>query len=70
MMQFNPKRDTLILRFSNKKPQIVYRTGKSIVRKTLQGEPVLLEIFNGSELVKGIYKALPKKLREEFLASA
>ncbi|MEK7521363.1 MAG: DUF2283 domain-containing protein [Patescibacteria group bacterium] len=67
---YDKEADILMLQLANKKIDDAYETENMIVHIAKDGEVVLLDIFNASRLIKSINKALPKKLKEEILASA
>lgn len=57
--------DVLMIQLSTKKVDDSYDTDQMIVQVDEKGEPVILEIFHGKELLKDLNKALPKKIRED-----
>lgn len=59
--------DILMIQLSDKKVDDSYDTDNMIVQVDKDGEPVLLEIFNGSEFLKNLGRVIPKKIKEEIL---
>ena len=59
--------DILMIQLSNKKVDDSYDTDDMIVQIDKEGEPVVIEIFNGSRYIKELGKSLPKKIKSEFL---
>lgn len=57
--------DILMIQLSDKKVDDSYDTDQMIVQVDKNGVPVILEIFHGREFLKGLNKALPKRIRED-----
>lgn len=57
--------DVLMIQLSNKKIDDSYETENSVVSVDENGEPVLLEIFNGKKYLKELGKTLPKDIKQE-----
>lgn len=57
--------DILMIQLSNKKIDDSYETENSVVSVDKNGEPVLLEIFNGKQHLKELSKTLPKDIQRE-----
>ena len=57
--------DILMIQLSDKKIDDAYDTDDMIVQVDKNGEPVLLEIFNGKKYLKELGKNLPRKIRKE-----
>lgn len=58
--------DILMIQLSDKKIDDSYETENSVVSVDKDGEPVLLEIFNGKQYLKELGKTLPKDIQKEF----
>lgn len=58
--------DILMIVLSNKKIDDSYDTDQMIVQVDKEGEPIILEIFNGKQFLKDISKALPKDVKGKF----
>ena len=58
--------DILMIQLSDKKIDDSYETENSVVSVDKDGEPVLLEIFNGKKYLRELGKTLPKDLQQEF----
>ncbi|MBI2337969.1 hypothetical protein HYU95_02195 [Candidatus Daviesbacteria bacterium] len=54
-----------MIQLSDKKIDDSYETENSVVSVDKNGEPVLLEIFNGKQYLKELGKTLPKNIRRE-----
>lgn len=65
-ISYSPDVDILMIQLSNKKIDDSYETDNSVVSVDKDGEPVLLEIFNGRKYLKELGKSLPKDIRQEF----
>ncbi len=57
--------DILIIQLSDKKIDDSYDTYRMIVQVDKEGEPVILEVFQGSKFLQDISKALPKNLKNK-----
>jgi len=57
--------DILMIQLSDKKIDDSYETENSVVSVDKDGEPVLLEIFNGKKYLKELGKSLPKDIQRE-----
>lgn len=57
--------DILMIQLSDKKIDDAYDTDYMIVQVDKDGEPVLLEIFNGKKYLKELGKVIPKRLQKE-----
>lgn len=57
--------DILMIQLSNKKVDDSYDTDNMIVSVSKDGEPVLLEIFNGKRYLRELIKVVPKKIQQE-----
>lgn len=62
--------DILMIQLSNKKIDDAYDTDDMIVQVDKNGEPVLLEIFNGKKYLKELTKVIPKKMQKEIWPGA
>lgn len=62
--------DILMIQLSNKKVDDSYDTDRMIVQVDESGEPVILEVFKGSQFLKDLNKALPGKLKKELVSKA
>lgn len=62
--------DILTIQLSDKKVDDSYETDDMIVSVAEDGDPVLLEIFNGSRFLKDLGKAIPKKLQKQLWFSS
>lgn len=58
--------DILMIQLSDKKIDDAYDTDDMIVQVDKNGEPVLLEIFNGKKYLKELDKVISKKMQKEF----
>lgn len=58
--------DILMIVLSNKKIDDSYDTDSMIVQVDKEGEPVILEIFEGRKFLEDISEALPKKIKDKF----
>lgn len=61
--------DILMIQLSDKKIDDSYDTENSIVSVDKDGEPVLLEIFNGSKYLKELGKIAAKSLKSDSLVA-
>lgn len=59
--------DILMIQLSNNKIDDSYETDTSVVSVDKKGEPVLLEIFHASKLLKELGKSLSKEVKDKFL---
>lgn len=57
--------DILMIQLSDKKIDDSYETESSVVSIDKDGEPVLLEIFNGKQYLKELSKSLSKDVKQE-----
>ena len=57
--------DILMIQLSDKKIDDSYETENSVVSVDKNGEPVLLEIFNGKQYLKELGRTLPKDIQRE-----
>lgn len=64
-ISYSPDVDILMIQLSDKKIDDSYETENSVVSVDKNGEPVLLEIFNGKQYLKELGKTLPKNIRRE-----
>lgn len=62
--------DILMIQLSNKKIDDSYDVDDMIVQVDKNGEPVLLEIFNGKKYLKELSKVIPKKMQKEIWPGA
>lgn len=68
MISYSEDVDILMIQLSNKKIDDSYETDNgTIVSLDEDGEPVLLEIFNGKEYLKQLGKSLPSKIAQEVI---
>lgn len=65
-ISYSPDVDILMIQLSDKKVDDSYETENSVVSVDKDGEPVLLEIFNGKQYLKELSKTLPKEIKQEF----
>ena len=61
-VNYNKNDDILMIELSHKKIDDAYETGNMIVHVAQDKEPVLLEIFKGSELLEKAAGQLPKDI--------
>ena len=66
-ISYSPDVDILMIQLSNKKVDDSYETENSVVSVDKNGEPVLLEIFNGKKYLKELGKTLPKDIQKELI---
>lgn len=59
--------DILMIQLSDKKVDDSYDTDDMIVQVDKDGEPVVIEIFNGSRYIKELGESLPKSIKSNFL---
>lgn len=64
-ISYSPDVDILMIQLSDKKIDDSYETENSVVSVDKDGEPVLLEIFDGKQYLKELGKTLPKDLKRE-----
>lgn len=64
-ISYSPDVDILMIQLSDKKIDDSYETENSVVSVDKDGEPVLLEIFNGKQYLKELGKSLPKDIKQE-----
>lgn len=64
-ISYSPDVDILMIQLSDKKIDDSYETENSVVSVDKDGEPVLLEIFNGKQYLKELGKTLPKSIQRE-----
>ena len=64
-VSYDKDEDILMLVLSNKKTDDSYETDSGIVSVTDDGEPVIIEIFNATNLLKDINKNLPVKVKRD-----
>ena len=57
--------DILMIQLSNKKVDDSYDVGDMIVQVDENGEPVLLEIFNGKKYLKELGKTVPEDIQKQ-----
>ena len=62
--------DILMIQLSNNKIDDSYDSGDAIVQVDTKGEPVLLEIFNGSKHLKELSESLSKNVKNHFFAES
>lgn len=62
--------DILMIQLSDKKIDDSYETENSVVSVDKDGEPVLLEIFNGKKYLKELNRSLPKNLQNQSYSGA
>lgn len=58
--------DILMIQLSNKKVDDSYDTDDMIVQVDENGQPVIIEIFNGKKYLRELRKTLSKDLQREF----
>lgn len=57
--------DILMIQLSDNKIDDSYDTDNMIVQVDKNGEPVLLEIFHGSQFLKDLKKSIPKNIQKK-----
>lgn len=62
--------DILMIQLSNKKIDDAYDVDDMIVQVDENGEPVLLEIFNGKKYLKELGKTVSRKIQKEIWPAA
>lgn len=62
---YSPDVDILMIQLSNKKIDDSYETDRMIVQVDKEGEPVLIEVFDGLQYLKDLNKTLPRDVQEE-----
>lgn len=68
MISYSDDVDILMIQLSNKKIDDSYESDNgTIVSVDKDGEPVLLEIFNGKQYLKQLGKSLPSKIVQEII---
>ncbi len=60
--------DILMIQLSGKKIDDAYDTDNMIVQVDKNGEPVLLEIFHGSQFLKDLKRSIPKNIQKKIWA--
>lgn len=58
--------DILMIQLSNKKVDDSYDTDDMIVQVDKDGQPVVIEIFNGKKYLRELGETLPKDIQKEF----
>lgn len=58
--------DILMIQLSNKKVDDSYDVDDMIVQVDKDGEPVIIEMFNGKKHLQELGKSLPKEIKQEF----
>ena len=64
-VHYDKDEDILMLVLSNKKIDDSYETANSVVSVAEDGEPVMIDIFKASKLLKELGKAVPKNIQRE-----
>lgn len=59
---YDKESDILMIELARKKIDDAYETKNMIVHVTKDREPVLLEIFQASKVVKGLDRLIPQKI--------
>lgn len=62
-VHYNKDEDTLMIQVGDEKVDDAYETSSMIVHVSESREPVLLEIFQATKLLKTIVKTLPLKVK-------
>lgn len=65
-ISYSPDVDILMIQLSNNKVDDSYDTDDMIVQVDKNGEPVIIEMFNGKKHLKELGKSLPKDIKQEF----
>lgn len=65
-ISYSPDVDILMIQLSNKKVDDSYDTDDMIVQVDKDGEPVIIEMFNGKKHLEELGKNLPKDIRQKF----
>ena len=65
---YSPDVDILMMQLSDKKIDDSYDTDQMIVQVDEEGEPVLLEIFNGRQFIKDFANSIPKNIKKEIFS--
>lgn len=66
---YDKKEDILMLTLSNKKIDDAYDVDNMIVQVDKEGEPVLIEIFNGKQFLQDLINAVPKNIQKKIWSS-
>ena len=64
-ISYSPDVDILMIQLSNKKVDDSYDVDDMIVQVDKDGEPVIIEMFNGKKHLKELGKNLPKDIKQE-----
>lgn len=64
-IKYSPDVDILMIQFSNKTIDDSYDLEDAIVQVDKDGEPVIIEMFNGKKHLEELGKSLPKDLKQE-----
>lgn len=62
--------DILMIQLSNKKVDDSYDTDNMIVQVDKDGEPVIIEMFNGKKHLQELSKSLPKDIQKELMSKS
>ncbi len=67
-VHYDKESDILMLEVAKKKIDDSYETDYGVINVSEKGEPVLIEIFSASKVLKNITKTLPKDVRKQIAA--
>lgn len=65
-ISYSPDVDILMIQLSNNKIDDSYDSDDMIVQVDKNGEPVIIEMFNGKKHLEELGKSLPKDIKQEF----
>lgn len=66
-IKYSPDVDILMIQFSNNKIDDSYDLDDAIVQVDKDGEPVIIEMFNGKKHLEELGKSLPKDIKQTFV---
>ena len=64
-IKYSPDVDILMIQFSNKKIDDSYDLNDAIVQVDKDGEPVIIEMFNGKKHLEELGRSLPRDVKQE-----
>lgn len=64
-ISYSPDVDILMIHLSNKKIDDAYDANDMIIQVDKNGEPVVIEMFNGKKHLKELGESLPKDIQKE-----
>lgn len=65
-ISYSPDVDILMIQFSNKQIDDSYDLDDAIVQVDKDGEPVIIEMFNGRKHLEDLSKSLPEDIKQTF----